>query len=120
MTNLDISPEVLAAIESRRSVEKWHGGGLLVHQMSVNLTQPGNTMGTTEELESLTICLEYQLPEAGDGNDCFITLKTDGWSIDRLEQLQKPIDTLLECARKLVNPNAEEPEQPPRTVELDP
>lgn len=52
--------------------------------------QNGNTLGTTSDLETLTICLERQLP----GEKPFITIQTDGWSCDDPEDLLK---LLQEC-----------------------
>ena len=55
-----------------------------ISKVSVEFIQDGNTLGTTEEVESLTVNLEFQLDES-DGS--FIVLKTDGWSIDDLDDL---------------------------------
>jgi hypothetical protein len=51
-------------------------------------SQEGNTLGTTEEYEQIKINLEFQLPE----DDPFIVIRTDGWSIDSLDDIQKLVD----------------------------
>jgi len=58
-----------------------------VSGVTIKLTQPGNTMGSTEEYEYLDISLEYQTSDPGTGDDCFIVLKTEGWSIDEPSEL---------------------------------
>lgn len=58
-----------------------------VVKSTIVLSQDGNTMGTTGEYETLEIALEYQAPEPGQGQDCFVVLKTEGWSIDDTEDL---------------------------------
>ena len=58
-------------------------------------TQDGNTLGTTEDIESLEICLEYQLDtKAGP---FFVLKSTTGWSIDEKEELIKLIDYCKSC-----------------------
>lgn len=51
---------------------------MYVSQLSVSFAQEGNTLGTTSEVEELTIDAEYQLPDSGP----FFVLRTKGWSID--------------------------------------
>ena len=65
-----------------------------INHASVSFEQEGNSMGTTEEYEQITINLEYQLSEE-DGS--FIVLKTDGWSIDNPSDL----DTLINRVKRL-------------------
>jgi hypothetical protein len=54
---------------------------------TIKLTQPGNTLGSTTENEYLDISLEYQTSEPGTGEDGFVVLKTEGWSLDSGEEL---------------------------------
>jgi hypothetical protein len=72
--------------------------GISVSKAVFEFTQDGNTLGTTEEVESLRVSLEYQLPEPGKAGECFIVLETKGWSIDSPESLAN----LLENCRKAV------------------
>jgi hypothetical protein len=60
-----------------------------ISKVSIDFTQEGNTLGTTDEYESITINLEFQGVEE-DG--AFITIKTDGWSIDDMKDLNKLVD----------------------------
>lgn len=59
--------------------------------MQLTFTQEGNTMGTTSDSEEMTVELECQtVPEEG----VFYVLKTDGWSVDDVGEL----DAILQCA----------------------
>jgi hypothetical protein len=55
--------------------------------------QEGNGNGTTEEIETLTIECESSL---GIDNDegCFYVLRTEGWSIDSVKDLQELFDRI--------------------------
>lgn len=57
-------------------------------RLAVTFCQDGNTLGTTAEVESITIRLESQLP----GEGFFYVLQTDGWSFDGPEDLLELID----------------------------
>jgi hypothetical protein len=72
---------------------------LLTH-IEARFSQDGNTLGTTEEYEELTIAMEYQLlPEPGKETEGFFTLKTGkGWSIDDPEELVKLIESVKQAA----------------------
>jgi hypothetical protein len=105
-------------IEERKRIAEWHNGAPLVHNVSVHLTQPGNTMGSTSEVEDLQISLEYQLPDANRGDDCFIVLRTQtGWSMNNVEELQKQVGAMIEMAKQLTNPRAADPVAT-RTIDL--
>ncbi len=69
--------------------------------MEVKIWQDGNTVGTTEEVEELTVCLEYQIPEPRKGGECFYVLKTEGWSIDGPEELAPLLNEIKEAAQKI-------------------
>jgi hypothetical protein len=60
---------------------------------SFTFDQEGNGNGTTEETEILTIECEASL---GIDNDegCFYVLKTEGWSIDNVNELQELFDRI--------------------------
>ena len=60
---------------------------------SFTFDQEGNSNGTTDEIETLTIECEASL---GIDNDegCFYVLKTEGWSIDNVNELQELFDRI--------------------------
>jgi hypothetical protein len=60
---------------------------------SFTFDQEGNGNGTTDEIEILTIECEASL---GIDNDkgCFYVLKTEGWSIDNVNELQELFDRI--------------------------
>ena len=60
-----------------------------IGKASIEFTQDGNTLGSTEEVEALEIRAEYQILEPGKGGECFFVLKTEGWSIDDVEEIGK-------------------------------
>ena len=67
--------------------------------------QEGNTLGTTEEEEVISVKCEYQLP----GDEPFFTVKTEtGWSIDDPKELVGLLKTCME-AEKLAA------DRPPKT-----
>ena len=59
-----------------------------INKVLASFTQEGNTLGTTQEYEEITISLEFPLSEE-DGP--FIVIKTNGWSIDEADDLEKLI-----------------------------
>jgi hypothetical protein len=62
-----------------------------IAKCSFEFTQEGNTLGTTEDVESLFVEFEYQLP----GEEPFIVLKSpSGWSINDRQELG---DLLAQC-----------------------
>jgi hypothetical protein len=62
-----------------------------LERCSFTFNQEGNSNGTTDEFEILTIECESSL---GIDNDegCYYVLKTDGWSIDSVNDLQELFD----------------------------
>ncbi|MBC8416709.1 hypothetical protein H8E06_00070 [bacterium] len=60
-----------------------------IYHATVSFEQEGNTMGTTETDERITIDLEYQL---GEEEGSFIVLRTAGWSIDSASDLESLIN----------------------------
>ena len=60
-----------------------------ITKISVDFVQDGNTLGTTDEFESLTLDIQFQLGE--DGPFYVLTTNT-GWSFDRPEELQKLVN----------------------------
>ena len=71
---------------------------------SFNFEQQGNCIGSTNEVETLTISCESDFGIDDSDGGCFFVLKTDtGWSIDSahdisalLERVQKSIQKQLE------------------------
>ncbi len=61
-----------------------------LEKCSFTFCQEGNCNGTTDKFEELTIECESSL---GIDNDegCFYVLKTDGWSMDGLSDLEELI-----------------------------
>jgi len=57
--------------------------------VSVKFMQDGNTLGTTGDYEDITINLEFQ---AGEEDGPFIVIKTDGWSIDNISDIEDLVD----------------------------
>ena len=56
-----------------------------VNKISIDFSQDGNTLGTTEEYEELNVSVEYQLGSS-DGPG-FLTIKSKtGWSFDEVEE----------------------------------
>jgi hypothetical protein len=72
----------------------------LMTHLEVRFSQEGNTLGTTEEYEDLTISMEYQiLPEPGSEGEGFFTLKTKtGWSIDSADEIAKLVESVRSAA----------------------
>ena len=66
-------------------------------RVTARFVQDGNTMGTTEDVESLEIALEYQLSE-DDGP--FFVIRTEGWSIDEPSDIAKLIRRVLQICNK--------------------
>ena len=54
-----------------------------VNRIIVELYQDGNTLGTTDDTEQLTVQTDTQLP----GEPPFFVIKTNGWSIDGHEDM---------------------------------
>jgi hypothetical protein len=68
-------------------------------ECSFTFEQDGNGNGTTSDLETLTI--DCQAPLGIDNDDgCFYVLKTEGWSIDKIEELQVLIERINKIIKK--------------------
>lgn len=59
---------------------------LEITKVQIDLSQRGNTLGTTNDYEYLSLCFEYQL-SSKDGP--FLVLKTEGWSVDDLDEFKE-------------------------------
>jgi len=51
----------------------------------ISFSQDGNTIGSTSTYETLEVRLETQLP----GEEPFFVIKTEGWSVNSLEELDE-------------------------------
>lgn len=60
-----------------------------LNRASFHFTQEGNTEGTTNEFEEITIDYEVIADEGG-----FFVLRTEGWSIDNVEELSELLDRI--------------------------
>lgn len=63
----------------------------LLEKCSFQFSQESNCNGSSGDMELLDIHCESSLGIDNDG-DCFFILKTEGWSIDSLADLQELID----------------------------
>ena len=57
-------------------------------EAKIQLVQDGNTLGTTDETETLNISFENQLP----GDETFMVLRTSGWSMNDASDLTKILE----------------------------
>ena len=60
-----------------------------LNRASFHFTQEGNTEGTTNEFEEITIDYEIIADEGG-----FFVLRTEGWSVDSVEELEELLDRI--------------------------
>lgn len=65
----------------------------LLEKCSFEFSQESNCNGSSGDVELLNIDCESSLGIDNDG-DCFYILKTEGWSIDSLADLQELIDRI--------------------------
>ena len=72
---------------------------IITHRMEIELSQDGNTDGTTGDSESLTIEIEGMwMDESGRG---FAVLRTEGWSINDSAEMAQVIDAVQDAAEAL-------------------
>lgn len=64
----------------------------------LTFVQDGNTLGSTDEFETLKLTLETQLP----GEDGFFVIKTGGWSIDQFADLEELFGKIWKIKEDLV------------------
>lgn len=64
-----------------------------LHEAGFLFSQEGNTNGSTSEFESITINFESSLG-LDDENDGFFVLKTEGWSINGVDELEELFDRI--------------------------
>lgn len=71
-----------------------------LEKCSFQFSQESNVNGSSGDIELLDIDCESSLGIDNDG-DCFYILKTEGWSIDDLSDLQE----LLDRISKVIKPD---------------
>lgn len=62
--------------------------GALLERATFEFSQDGNCLSSSDEYEFLTIECESSWGIDRDG-DCFFVLKTEKWSVDSVEDLEK-------------------------------
>lgn len=68
-----------------------------INKIQIEFSQEGNSLGTTDEYETLNLNFEYQLPGEGP----FIVIKTDGWSINESSELKEFINKVEGFEKKI-------------------
>lgn len=65
-----------------------------ISRAAVKFVQDGNTLGSTDICETITVFLEFQLP----GEMPFFVLKTKGWSceLDEITELLNRVSKIAE------------------------
>jgi hypothetical protein len=67
--------------------------GIILERATFEFSQDGNCISDSDQCEFLTIECESSLGIDRD-NGCFYVLKTEKWSIDGVEDLQKLFDRI--------------------------
>jgi hypothetical protein len=67
-----------------------------LHSASFRFSKEGNTLGTTAAYEGIEIRLETQLP----GEPPFIVIKTDGFSMDSVGELDQLVQRCMRVFNK--------------------
>ncbi len=70
-----------------------------LERCSFTFDQNGNGNGTTDEIETLTIECEASLGIDND-KECYYVLRTEGWSIDSINELQELFDRINKVINK--------------------
>ena len=65
--------------------------------VKVKFVQEGNTLGTTQECETLELSMEFQSTEE---EGPFYVIKTDGWSFDDVSEIQEIINRANSVLKK--------------------
>lgn len=72
---------------------------VILESASFNFSQEGNCVDRNSDIETLEIRCESSLGIDRD-EGCFYVLKTDGWSIDGTNDLQKLFDRISKVINK--------------------
>jgi hypothetical protein len=67
--------------------------GIILERATFEFSQDGNCVSDSDQYEFLTVECESSLGIDRDGG-CFYVLKTEKWSIDGVEDLQKLFDRI--------------------------
>lgn len=67
--------------------------GTLLERATFEFSQEGNCLSSSDEYEFLTIECESSLGIDRD-DDCFFVLKTEKWSVNSAEELEKLFDKI--------------------------
>jgi len=67
--------------------------GIILERATFEFSQDGNCISDSDQYEFLTVECESSLGIDRDGG-CFYVLKTEKWSIDNVEDLQKLFDRI--------------------------
>lgn len=73
--------------------------GTLLERATFEFSQDGNCISNSQHYEFLTIECESSLGIDRD-NDCFFVLKTEKWSVDSVEDLEKLFDRIRQVVIK--------------------
>ena len=73
--------------------------GILLEEASFKFSQDSNCLSDRDEYEFLEIETRSSLGIDRD-NDCFFILKTDKWSVDSVEDLEKLFDRIRKVVIK--------------------
>lgn len=77
-----------------------------LEKCSFQFSQESNCNGSSGDIELLDIDCESSLGIDNDG-DCFFILKTEGWSVDSLADLQQLIDRIYKVIKQDKNERQE-------------
>ena len=78
---------------------------LHIDQVDFKLSQEGNTLGTTSEIETMEISFQTQI-DSLENEPGFIVLKSEtGWSFDSVEEIEKLVEKLANMKLKLFDNN---------------
>lgn len=76
----------------------------VIHKISVEFSQDGNTLGTTDNTEHLVVDVEYQLCSSPTSDEGFLTIKTDtGWSFDNISDFVNLLEKVKKAQKLLEN-----------------
>lgn len=70
-----------------------------LERATFNFSQEGNCLSSKDAYEFLEISCENDLGIDSSG-DCFYVIKTEGWSIDNVNELQKLFDRIQKVIKK--------------------
>jgi hypothetical protein len=72
--------------------------GLILEDATFRFSQDGNCLSKSDQYEFLEIEAHSSLGIDRD-NDCFFVLKTEKWSVDSIEELEKLFDRIRKVVK---------------------